>query len=85
MEKDYFEAQFLLELSVPGVYSVLVKASLLDKEGRVWHIGHRAKMTVLAEGGEDPGKSQAKQREGGGQAVPSSSSSSKVGSSHSRT
>ena len=84
VEKDYFEAQFLLDLSVPGVYSILVKASLLDEEGRVWHIGQRAKMTVLVEGGEEPTKGQAKQRESGSQTVASSSSSSKLGSSQSR-
>ena len=64
VEKDYFEAQFLLELPVAGCYSVLVKASLLDEEGRVWHMGHRAKMMVVVEGGGDEGqRSQQKQRE----------------------
>ncbi len=84
MEKDFFESQFLLDLPVPGVYSVMVKASLLDKDGRMWHIGQRAKMEVLVEGGEDPTKNQTKQqRESNSQTL--TSSSSKVGgSSHSR-
>ncbi len=60
MEKDYFQAQFLLALPAPGYYSVQVDARLLDRDGRVWHLGHRAKMSVVVDS-EDNLKLQQKQ------------------------
>ena len=39
-----------------------VDARLLDKDGRVWHLGHREKMTVMVDS-DDNLKLQQKQRD----------------------
>ena len=79
VEKDYFEAQFVLELPVAGHYTVLVKASLLDEGGRVWHTGHQSKMVVVVESGGEDGQRSQKQREPGGALGPSAAGSSAGG------
>ena len=62
MEKEYFQAQFLLDLPAAGYYTVQVDARLLDNEGRVWDMGYKAKMNVVVEGDENF-KPQQKQRD----------------------
>ncbi len=64
MEKDYFQAQFLLDLPAAGYYSTQVDARLLDKEGRVWDMGYKVLMNVVVEGDENF-KFQQKQTVGG--------------------
>ena len=64
MEKDYFQAQFLLALPSPGYYSVQVHAHLLDRDGRVWHLGQSSvsKVSVMVDS-EENFKLQQKQRD----------------------
>ena len=62
IEKDYFQSQFLLALPTPGYYSVQIEARLLDQEGRVWHLGHKARMIVVVDSDENV-KMQQKQRD----------------------
>ena len=62
IEKDYFQSQFLLSLPTPGYYSIHIEARLLDQEGRVWHLGHKAKMIVVVDSEENL-KMQQKQRD----------------------
>ena len=62
VEKDYFNAQFLLTLPAAGYYTVQVDARLLDNEGMVWHMGHKAKMSILVDSDENL-KLQQKQRD----------------------
>ena len=53
VEKDYFQAQFLLTLPAAGYYSVHIDARLLDNEGKKWHAGHKAKMAVVVDSEEN--------------------------------
>ena len=53
MEKDYFQAEFLLTLPTSGYYSVHVETRLLDNEGKVWQLGHKVKMNVVVESEEN--------------------------------
>ncbi len=62
IEKEYFQSQFLLALPTPGYYSVQIEARLLDQEGRVWHLGHKARMIVVVDS-EDNLKMEQKQRD----------------------
>ena len=74
IDKDYFQAQFLLTLPAPGYYSVQIEARLLDQEGRVWHLGHRARMIVVMDSEENL-KMQQKQRDSAMQSSSASTSS----------
>ena len=62
VEKDYFQAQFVLTLPVAGYYAVHIEASLLDDKGTVWHTGHKATMNVLVNS-EENFKQQQRQRD----------------------
>lgn len=44
--RDFFQAQFLLSLTVPGITNVTVDTSLVDYEGRIWMTGPRATLAV---------------------------------------
>ena len=70
IEKDYFQSQFLLALPTPGYYSVHIEAQLLDQEGRVWHLGHKARMVVVVDSDENL-KMQQKQRDSAQQSTSS--------------
>ena len=82
---DYFQAQFLVTLPAAGYYTVHIEAGLLDNEGRVWHTGNHASMTVLVDSEENLRLHQ-RQREAAATATKSSSggSHSSTGHGHSR-
>lgn len=63
MVKDFFQAQFLLTLPLPGHYSVSVGASLVDHEGRVWHTGPEVALELVAEGEEREKQQQQEQQQ----------------------
>ncbi|ODM89771.1 Integrator complex subunit 7, partial [Orchesella cincta] len=44
--RNFFQAQFLLSLTLPGVTNVTVDTSLVDYEGRIWMTGPRASLAV---------------------------------------
>lgn len=44
--RDFFQAQFLLSLSPPGLTNVTVDTSFVDYNGRIWMTGPRATLSV---------------------------------------
>jgi len=44
--RNFFQAQFLLSLTLPGITNVTVDTSLVDYEGRIWMTGPRASLAV---------------------------------------
>ena len=77
---DYFQAQFLLTLPAAGYYTVHIKASLLDNEGRVWHTGYQPSMTVLVDSEENLRQHQRQREAAAVSTAKGSSGSGGVGS-----
>lgn len=65
VEKDYFQAQFLLSLPVQGYYRVKIDASLLDSEGTLWHTGPQVTMSVRVDTKEGLQQQGQKQMDSG--------------------
>ena len=73
VEKDYFQAQFLLTLPLPGYYNIRISASLLDEGGTMWHTGPKTSMSVLVDSEENFSlKQQQRQKEAAMQTAKSS-------------
>jgi len=65
--KDFFQAQFLLQMASGGMTTVTVDTSLLDFEGRVWVTGPRATVSVRVL--DDPGVAKQSQSSSAGATI----------------